>query len=68
MFSNSSLADELSLHVVFFIRNHFIRKLGWESQKNKKKSKKKARLNFINAQEIRKYLGLNIIPIPPNND
>ena len=44
----------VEVHVVFFIRNHFIRKLGWESQKNKKKSKKMARLNLTNAQEIRK--------------
>ena len=34
-----------AIHVLFFIRNLFIRKLGWESQKNKKKSKKKARVN-----------------------
>ena len=46
---------------MFFIRNLFIRKLGWESQKNKKKIKKKTRVNLTYAQEIRKYLSLKLI-------
>ena len=36
----------LRLHVVFYIRNHFIRKSASKSQKIKKKSKKLGRLRY----------------------
>ena len=35
-----------SIHVVFYIRNHFIRKSAWISKKIKKKSKKLGRLRY----------------------
>ena len=40
---------KLNIHVVFFIRNHLIRKSGSKSHKIKKKTKKQPRLKKDNA-------------------
>ena len=66
MYPQKAIYDRENYTIVF-IRNLFLRKLGWRISKNKRKSKKQDRLRKGNAQEIRnifrlkQLFGTNII-------
>ena len=44
--ASTAVIAVMAIHVVFYIRNHFIRKSASKSQKIKKKSKKLGRLRY----------------------